>query len=611
MMAFWHRKLFLIICDIILVVFALLSSLLVRFEGKIPPQFIENKEIYFLLMALICVLWLSAFRLYDKLWRYAGVGEVIAIFNAISLSYASVGLVVFISGGRIYPRSIVIIGWAFTLLLLGGVRMLLKIISLSHRERRRRIPVLIVGEGDNAESLLREFLRNKTTEYLPVGLISVETPLKTEIHGIPVLGSIDDIPKFIESYNVKQLFIALPYPSSEIINKLLEIGSKLNIKVNIIPSMLELLEFGFSPQVREIRIDDLLGRKPIYIDTTQIEKFIQKKVILITGAGGSIGRELVKFLLTYQPKKLILLGRGENSIYELGVEIASRKGNTEIEEIIGDIRNKDKMEEIFATYRPDVVFHTAAHKHVPLMETNIDEAISNNIIGTYILAELASKFKVNSFINISTDKSVEPTSVMGATKRVAEEIVYYFSTISKTRFISVRFGNVLGSRGSVVPTFKRQIEQRVPVTVTHPDMERYFMTIPEAAQLTLQASAIGKGGDIMLLDMGRPLKIVELAERMIQLSGLVPYKDIPIVFSGLRPGEKIVEKLVGKGEELLPTSVKNILKVKFTPLDSEFLLFKIKELREALKNLDKLKMLDILNVLVAGFNRKEGGEEMP
>ena len=501
----WQQKIFLIIIDLILIPSGILLAFIVRFFEEENGFFlmlkwmagIELIKIIFLVLSCIIVFYI--FGLYGKVWRYAGVAEVVLIFNAVTLCFIIFSIPVFISGGKFYPRSITIISWLFCLSLVGGIRMLLKWVSLRQKKSSNLSRnILVVGTGDEGEAYVRELLRQKDIQYWPVGFVDEDNRKKNvKIHGVPVLGVIDDIPQFVSKYNVKQVIIALPFISGQLINRILAIGKQIGVHISIIPSVSEILDGRVTlTQSREVRIEDLLGREPVKFDNPDIADFIKGERILVTGAGGSIGRELCRQILNFKPEFLALLGHGENSIHETWLELNRKSSGVEMTQIIADIQNRGKISRIFEKYKFTVVFHAAAHKHVPLMEANPDEAISNNILGTRNLIDAASKYKVKSFVMVSTDKAVIPTSIMGGTKKVAELIVRAYANDSKTKFIIVRFGNVLGSRGSVVQTFQHQIRLGGPVTVTHPDMTRYFMTAPEAVLLILQSASMGKGGEI-------------------------------------------------------------------------------------------------------------------
>jgi FlaA1/EpsC-like NDP-sugar epimerase len=587
----WQEQLFLIILDIILIPSSIFLAFLLRFFEEdgglyLMLKWVSGIElIKIIIFILFCIIVFYFFGLYGKVWRYAGVSEVVSIFNSVSLCFILFSIPVFVSGGTFYPRSITIISWLICLSLVGGIRILLKWVSLRQKFRGSSRNLLIVGTGDEAEGYAREILRQKDLEYRPVGFVDEDTRKKNvKIHGVPVLGVIEDIPSLISRYKVEKITIALPVISRQLINKILSVGKQMDVDISIIPSVAEILDGNVTlTQSREIRIEDLLGREPVKFDNPEIADFIKGQKILVTGAGGSIGRELCRQIVNFKPQSLYLLGHGENSIHESYLELSLRASSIELKQIICDIQNREKIYKIFEKYNFTVVFHAAAHKHVPLMESHPDEAIANNIFGTRNLVEASNKYGVERFVMVSTDKAVMPSSVMGGTKKIAEKIVRSYAINSKTKFIIVRFGNVLGTRGSVVQTFKHQIGLGGPVTVTHPDMTRYFMTAPEAVLLILQAASMGHGGEIFILDMGRPVNILTLAKNLIELSGYDPEHDIPIVFSGLRPGEKLTESLHDNEEELLKTDNPKILSVKTGSLERDKLLKDIDDIENLLK----------------------------
>ncbi|NQU45057.1 polysaccharide biosynthesis protein, partial [bacterium] len=416
--------------------------------------------------------------------------------------------------------------------------------------------VLIIGAGDVGEMAARSFLQNPQIGYQPVGFVDEnESIWGKRIHGLTVYGGIEKLPELVVSQRVSEVLVATPKPSLRFLNRIVEICEKAHVGFKIAPSVGDVMAERVSiTQIRPVDIEDLLGREPVEMNLSEDMNYLRDEVVLVTGAGGSIGSELCRQIMRGEPGQLLLLGRGENSIYEIATELGLRYRNGNIALIIADIQDVERMEAIFSRYRPTVVFHAAAHKHVPLMEMHPSEAVKNNVFGTFNIAFFSKRYEVKRFILISTDKAVRPSSVMGASKRVAEMIVSSLSHGSTTSFVAVRFGNVLGSRGSVVPLFRRQIAAGGPVTVTHPEVERFFMTIPEAVNLVLQAGFLGDNGQLFLLDMGEPVRIAELARRMITLSGYEPDVDIDIQFTGLRPGEKLIEELLTHGEDLCPTS---------------------------------------------------------
>ena len=455
------------------------------------------------------------------------------------------------------PYQVVAIDWMACILLIGGARMAWRMWSITRFNSSAVIHnVLIIGAGDVGELLARHFLSNPQIGFRPVGFVDDNPAVRgRQIHGLSVLGGIDGLPDFIREQEAVEVLVAQRKPSPRFLSRVVEICEAAHVGFKIVPAVSDVMEDRVSiNQIRQVEIEDLLGREPVDLRLSEDMNFLKDEVVLVTGAGGSIGSELCRQVLACEPRQLVLVGRGENSLYEISTELRNQAPEGGLIAVVGDIQDVERMEYVFDTYKPAVVFHAAAHKHVPLMEDHPGEAVKNNIIGTFNVAYLADSHGAKRFTLISSDKAVRPTSVMGVSKRVAEMIVSAMSRESRTAFLSVRFGNVLGSRGSVVPLFRRQIAAGGPVTVTHAEVERYFMTIPEAVNLVLQATAMGKNGQLFLLDMGRPIKILDLARRMITLSGYEPDVDIDIQITGLRPGEKLKEELLTAGENLQPTA---------------------------------------------------------
>lgn len=443
--------------------------------------------------------------------------------------------------------------------------------------------VLIVGAGNAGSIIANEINANQYKNWKIVGFVDDDVNKQgTLISGIKVIGKCENISDIVREENIQELLIAMPSAPTEKIRKIVENCSHLSCKMNILPSFCKLIDDDvLVPKIRDIAVEDLLVRDTINLDSSEIATYIKNKTILVTGAGGSIGSEICRQLIIYKPRKIILLGHGENSIYLIHRELICEYPNGKFIPVIADVRDKQTLRSVFKKYKPDVVFHAAAHKHVPMMEIQPKAAILNNVIGTKVMTEVACETNVERFVMVSTDKAVNPTSVMGATKRIAEMIVQSFGKNNKTKFTAVRFGNVLGSRGSVVPLFKRQIASGGPVTVTDPNITRYFMTIPEASQLVLEAGALGEGGEVFLLDMGEPVRILDLAIKMIKLSGLRVGKDIDIVYTGLRPGEKLYEELLTAEEGTRRTKHDKIFISKLEEIDKSMLDNKIIELQNA------------------------------
>jgi len=492
-----------------------------------------------------------------------------------------------------------------TIMLLSGVRMVVRLYHeeffSEHRGIVRRF--LIVGAGNAGEALLREMMRRRDAQYEVVGFVD-DDPAKqgTEIHGIPVLGTVDDLSRICKRQSIDEIAIAIPSASHKQLRRVVQVCQGTKIRFSTVPSLMDIAAGKLQvSQMRNVDINDLLGREAVNLDMEQIRVFLKDKVILVTGAGGSIGSEMCRQVCTFEPRQLLLLEQAENPLFFIERELQKSFSKIPLESAVADITDKTRIEQIFSRYHPQVVIHAAAHKHVPLMEQNPGEAIKNNILGTRVIADAADAFGTECFVMISTDKAVNPTSVMGASKRVAEIYIQDLNKTSKTHFVTVRFGNVLGSNGSVVPIFKQQIAAGGPVTVTHPEMRRYFMTIPEASQLVLQAAAMGNGGEIFVLNMGEPVKIVDLAHELITLSGFRPGEDIEIEFTGLRPGEKLFEELSIEGEDMAATRHPKIAVWKNIPKDRETIRADIEKLLRVAHTQDRSQIVRVLKELVPNF----------
>jgi len=522
----------------------------------------------------VFVFWL--FGLYRGMSRFAGIYELKLIILATSLVTLVLVAWNFLSkylfespmipGLNVMawiPLSVIFVDWLCCISMTGGVRVIRRIFRLARFNSGAAIHnMLIIGADSLAENVARNFLTNPQLGYRPVGFIDEDEELiGNQIHGLRVLGTLDSLPQHVQMHKVSDVVVALRSPSLQFLNRVVEGCEAAHVNFKIIPSPSDVMEDRVAiHQMRPVEIEDLLGREQVDLHLEEENNYLKNEVVMVTGAGGSIGSELCRQILHAEPEKLILLGRGENSVFEIAMELGYHYQHENLELEIADVQDVDRMIQVFKRYKPTVVFHAAAHKHVPLMEMNPLEAVKNNIIGTYNVGMMASKFKVKRFTMISTDKAVRPTSVMGVSKRVAEMVIACLSKGSTdTDYMSVRFGNVLGSRGSVVPLFRKQIAAGGPVTVMHKDIERYFMTIPEAANLVIQAGAIGSNGQLFLLDMGQPVKIADLARRMITLSGYEPDVDIEIQYVGLRPGEKLTEELLTDGEDVTPTEHPKIM----------------------------------------------------
>ncbi|NIK76108.1 FlaA1/EpsC-like NDP-sugar epimerase [Paenibacillus castaneae] len=487
------------------------------------------------------------YKLYKKAWEYASVGELFIITKAVTFSIITAAIMQQLVMQDVYFR-LLAVTWMIHMLLIGGSRLCWRVFRggfLKHEGQRKR--TLIIGAGSAGTMLVRQLLSNSDKELLPIVFIDDDINKRNlDIMGIPVVGGVSSIEKVAREYKIDSIVIAIPSLRKKELNTIFTECAKTKAKTQIIPMLEDLATGRVSvSQFRDVQVEDLLGREPVELDIESISGYVTQKVVLVTGAGGSIGSEVCRQVSRFLPEKLILLGHGENSIYSIEMELRELYGHTKIQFIteIADLQDAAKMMAVMQVHRPQVVYHAAAHKHVPLMERNPEEAFKNNVLGTLNAAKAASASRVETFVMISTDKAVNPTSVMGATKRVAEMIIQHMDRLSTTKFVAVRFGNVLGSRGSVIPLFQKQIEKGGPITVTHPDMVRYFMTIPEASRLVIQAGALAKGGEIFVLDMGDPVKITDLAQNVIRMSGYA-VEDIGIHYTGIRPGEKLFEEML-------------------------------------------------------------------
>lgn len=542
------------------------------------------------------------FGLYRRVWRYASMEELVGLFYVVTSSICITALVQKIAFQNIYLQGLSVT-FMLHILLLGGVRFwwrFTKTVTFEFRtkgirpEKAKR--TLIIGAGSTGRMLLQQIKDHPTTDLKPVAFLDDnENVQRLNVSGLPVGGTIEDLPKVVRRFNVDHVVIAIPSLSKHRLHEIVTEAKKVCNNVQILPMIGDLASGKISVnEIRDVSIEDLLGREQVELDIKGIAEKIENCTVLITGAGGSIGSEICRQLCLFKPKTMILLGHGENSIYSIEMELKNKHGK-EIQFIteIADVQDRDKMFDILFNYRPSFVFHAAAHKHVPLMERNPESAVKNNIFGTKNIADASDASGVDTFVMISTDKAVNPTSVMGSTKRVAEIIIQNLARESQTRFVAVRFGNVLGSRGSVVPLFKKQIAVGGPVTVTHPDMTRYFMTIPEASRLVIQAGTLARGGEIFVLDMGEPVKIVDLAKNLIKLSGFTE-DEIKLEYTGMRPGEKLYEEILNK-EEIHPEKVYPKIYIgKATQENAEEIL---KEITTHLENRDKLTetLLEIAN----------------
>ncbi len=560
------RNRYVLLFDLVFIVISVLGAYALRLEMGALFYFYLKSAYWMIGVSLVLkTIVYYAFGMYRRMWVYASIKELRLVVSAVTTASVLVtGVMIFISTLKVFngfPRSVLIIDWLLSMVMVGGVRFMLRFLAESmttsstngktHQAKR----ALIVGAGDAGALVVRELQKNTELNLNPVGFLD-DNPVKQhqQIHGIPVIGNVTEMGKVLEQKRIDEVIIAIPSAGGKTIRMVADICRLKGIPFRTMPGIYELLGGKVNiSRLREVDITDLLRRQPSHMKEELVGYTLSGKTVVVTGAGGSIGRELCRQISRWNPSGLILLGHGENSIFETLLEIQELHPSLPIFPVIVDVRDSDRLEKVFSKHKPDVVFHAAAHKHVPLMEMNIDEAVNNNVRGTSNVVNACIKFDIKHLVMISTDKAIKPVNIMGATKRFSEMIVLDAAKRTGNAYSVVRFGNVLGSRGSVVPLFKHQIARGGPVTITHPDMKRYFMTIPEAVYLVLQAAGMSKGGEMYVLNMGQQVKIVDLAEDLIRLSGLEPGKDIEIAFTGIRPGEKLSEDLWEEGNRFIPT----------------------------------------------------------
>jgi FlaA1/EpsC-like NDP-sugar epimerase len=607
-----HPNRILFLGDLFLIVVSVVGSFVLRLP--LDQRFFDNlPQAYWMIGTALAIkpLTYSSFGLYRRVWTYASTRELKLIAAAVSLASAAVAVVmVVITSLQVYkgfPRSVLAIDWLLSLLAVGGLRFAMRLVAESRsgsvRAPARTRRVMIVGAGDAGALVVREMQKNPQLHFQPVCFVDDDpAKQKQSIHDVPVEGTLDDIGQVVDAWNIQEVIIAIPSAPGRVVRQVTEICRLKGVPFRTMPGIYELIGGKINVgRLRDVEITDLLRRAPVEIDSNLIGSSLSGRRVLVTGAGGSIGRELCRQVARWGPSDLVLLGHGENTIFETLVELEEAYPTLPVHPVIADIRDQDRLENIFENLRPQFVFHAAAHKHVPLMEVNVEEAVTNNVIGTRNVVEAALNYGVDRLVMISTDKAIRPTSVMGATKRVAEMLVLDAANRSGRAFSVVRFGNVLGSRGSVIPIFKNQIAKGGPVTITHPEMKRYFMTIPEAVHLVLQASAMGEGGEVFLLRMGEQVSILELAEDLIRLSGLEPVKDIEIVFTGIRPGEKLSEELWDQWAQFESTEHEDILRlVDDSLLNGQILAQRVNELAYLSREGDVDAIIHLLDETIPG-----------
>ncbi len=602
------RMLLLLIIDVFAIVLSYYLGLWLRFDGVIEPRYYAMFLKYITVLILLKVVIFMVFRLYRSLWEYASIEELMNICIAVFVANTAAVTYLVLMQSHL-PRSVYIMAGAFDLIFVGGIRFAYRALRrVKNKNFLIRSPkaknVLVIGAGDAGALIVKELKNHLERNYNVVGILDDDHNKKGHrLNGTLVLGSINQIDEVVERYHIDEIIIAIPSASREETKEIVNRCKETEAKIKILPGVYELIDGKVTVnQIREVKIEDLLGRDSVHLDTGSIESYIKGKRVMVTGGGGSIGSELCRQIARFEPEELQIVDIYENNVYELQNELNSTYNIFGLDEklklkaIIASVRDKKRMKHVLTCVKPDVIFHAAAHKHVPLMEDNPYEAVKNNILGTFNMASLAHELNLQKFVLISTDKAVNPTNVMGATKRFCEMIVQAHAQMSKTEFVAVRFGNVLGSNGSVIPLFKKQIAKGGPVTVTHKDITRYFMTIPEAAQLVLQASAMAAGGEIFVLDMGEPVRIYDLAKDLIRLSGFIPDEDIKILITGLRPGEKLFEELLMEEEGLEKTIHDKIFTGK--PLDIEY-----NDILSKVEILDRTADLEDSELLIAEMKR--------
>jgi FlaA1/EpsC-like NDP-sugar epimerase len=620
--SFWltFRKPLIILAHSAAFAVSLMFSFLVANNMQFRREWLVGQYPFLLLFFLAVKLPVfGCFKQYRGWWRYVSISDLLGIFRASLVSTLIILAVWFTvmlqvpSVRRALPPGITTVSQGIfmadlfgTILVPAGLRMLIRLYHEEFRsvEGQRRKRFLIVGAGNAGEALLREIHRMPVIQYDVIGFID-DDPVKQgiSIHGIPVLGTVEELPRICRHHNIDEIAIAMPAATRQQHRRVVQVCQGAKIRFRTVPSITDIASGKLRvSQIRDVDINDLLGREVIQLDLDLIEAFARSKTILVTGAGGSIGSEMCRQICQFAPKLLVLVEQAENPLFYVERELRRQFPSLSLEPVICDITDKARVDEVFARHRPEVVIHAAAHKHVPLMELNPGEAVKNNVLGTQTVADAADRYGATHFVMISTDKAVNPTSVMGSSKRIAEMYIQDLGRTSKTQFVTVRFGNVLGSEGSVVPIFKRQIAEGGPVTITHPQMKRYFMTIPDASQLVLQAATMGQGGEIFVLDMGEPVRIVDLAQELITLSGFRPGEDIEIVFTGPRPGEKLFEELRIEGENMQRTRHPKISIWKNIPMDREKLRAGIADLLDLAARRDTVQLARQIKDLVPEYN---------
>lgn len=613
---FFLRNRYIFAIDLLLIAISVLLSFMLLLNTY--QVFVDYRFTLLVMLGLALVIKpivYQRFGLYQRFWVYASVRELVTIAMAVTTASVFVGGIMYLLRSLgvffFFARSVPVIDWLVSLLLVGGVRFLPRFLSeelFSRRNRDREGQVLVVGAGDAGQLVVRELHKNPQLNLNPVAFLD-DDPEKqgVRIHGVPVIGTLDDLGEHLDELPISEVIIAIPSAPGRVVRRVAEVCREKEIHFRTMPGIYELIGGTVNvSRLREVEITDLLRREHAHIDHERVNALLKGRQIMVTGAGGSIASELCRQVARWQPSSIVLVGHGENSIFEIMVELEETFPALEKFPVIADVRDRQRLAQIFERYQPEVIFHAAAHKHVSLMERNAEEAVTNNILGTRNVVEVAVESGVQRLVMISTDKAVCPTSIMGATKRLAEMIVLQAAEKHQRQYSVVRFGNVLGSRGSVVPLFKRQIAAGGPVTVRDPDVERYFMTIPEAVYLVLQAFAMGQGSEVFLLNMGEPVRILDLAKDLIRLSGLEPGQDIEIVFTGLAPGEKLSEVLWDEGVDHFPTDHPEITRLeKLEMLEAQQLEDVVQRLIQSARAGDVESLVNLLDEVVPGARIKE------
>ena len=551
------RQILLVILDFIIVIASSYVSLFLRFNGPIDRLYLNHFSYVCLPVTMISIVIFGLFKLYRSLWQYASVPELRNIIYA-SICSAIVNFAICELSGKKMPLSCYLIYFLLVVILLGGSRFMYRYLRMHKQGSKEKLAlqkVMIIGAGIAGEKILKEINEsNYVAQEVKCFIDDDPAKWNRTIHGVPIYGGREKIIEAAKKYEIEQILVAIPSADKKELSKILDICKETKCQIKRLPGMFQLINGDIHiSDFKDVEIQDLLGRDPIKVNLEEIMDYVTNRVVMVTGGGGSIGSEICRQVASNKPKQLIIVDIYENSAYDIQQELRRKYPELDLKVLIASVRNTEKVNKLFEQYHPDIVYHAAAHKHVPLMEDSPNEAIKNNVFGTLNCVRAADKYGTKRFILISTDKAVNPTNIMGATKRICEMIVQTYNIRSKTDYVAVRFGNVLGSNGSVIPLFKQQIKNGGPVTVTHPDIIRFFMTIPEAVSLVLQAGAYAKGGEIFILDMGEPVKILDMAKNLIKLSGFEPDVDIKIEFTGLRPGEKLYEELLMKEEGLQET----------------------------------------------------------